>query len=171
MLVIDADLRLPNVGPSLGFSGDGGVSRWFNGEMTLDEAIVRDVAPGLDVLPVGMSCRNPTQVINNPKFLAMLDEMKTRYDRIFIDSPPIGAVSDALHLVPKVDGVIYVVRFNLVHMRNAGSCLGRLAETGVPILGAVLNRMSIRMASVYTDSYDPANKKYYIDSEGSDSSG
>lgn len=171
VLVIDADLRLPNVGPSLGFSGDGGVSRWFNGEMTLDEAIVRDVAPGLDVLPVGMSCRNPTQVINNPKFLAMLDEVKTRYDRVFIDSPPIGAVSDALHLVPKVDGVIYVVRFNLVHMRNAGACLARLAETGVPILGAVLNRMSIRMASVYTDTYDPANKKYYIDTQDSDSSG
>jgi hypothetical protein len=40
----------------------------------------------------------------------------------------------------------------------------------VPILGAVLNRMSIRMASVYTDSYDPANKKYYIDAQDSDSS-
>ena len=169
VLIIDADLRLPNVGPSLGFSGDGGVSRWFNGEMTLDEAIVRDVAPGLDVLPVGMSCRNPTQVINNPKFLAMLDEMKQRYDRVFIDSPPIGAVSDSLHLVPKVDGVVYVVRFNLVHMRNAGSCLARLAETGVPILGAVLNRMSLRMASIYTDTYNSANKKYYIDAEGSDS--
>jgi uncharacterized protein involved in exopolysaccharide biosynthesis len=70
VLVIDADLRLPNVGPSLGFTGDGGLSRWFNGESTLEEAIVRDVASGLDVLPVGMSCKNPTQVINSTSFAA-----------------------------------------------------------------------------------------------------
>jgi capsular exopolysaccharide synthesis family protein len=163
VLVIDADLRLPNVGPSLGFTGDGGVSKWFNAEMSLDEAIVRDVAPGLDVLPVGLSCKNPTQVINNPKFLAMIDELRARYDRIFIDSPPIGAVSDALHLLPKVDGVLYVVRYNTVNLRNATSCLARLREAQAPLLGVVLNAMSLRMASVYTDTYDASYRKYYVD--------
>jgi capsular exopolysaccharide synthesis family protein len=163
VLVIDADLRLPNVGPSLGFTGDGGLSKWFNAEMTLDEAIVRDVAPGLDVLPVGLSCKNPTQVINNPKFLAMIDGLRERYDRIFIDSPPIGAVSDALHLLPKVDGVLYVVRYNTVNLRNATSCLARLREAQAPLLGVVLNAMSLRMASAYTDSYDSSYRKYYVD--------
>jgi len=163
VLVIDADLRLPNVGPSLGFTGDGGLSKWFNSEMTLDEAIVRDVAPGLDVLPVGLSCKNPTQVINNPRFLAMIDGLKERYDRIFIDSPPIGAVSDALHLLPKVDGVLYVVRYNAVNQRNAVSCLARLREAQAPLLGVILNAMSLRMASAYTDSYDPSYRKYYVD--------
>lgn len=173
VLVIDADLRLPNVGPSLGFTGDGGLSKWFNAEMTLDEAIVKDVAPGLDVLPVGLSCKNPTQVINNPKFLAMIEGLKDRYDRIFIDSPPIGAVSDALHLLPKVDGVLYVVRYNTVSLRNATSCLARLREAQAPLLGVVLNAMSLRMASAYTDSYDSSYRKYYVDEprgqEGPDS--
>ncbi|MCX6888275.1 MAG: polysaccharide biosynthesis tyrosine autokinase [Verrucomicrobia bacterium] len=163
VLVIDADLRLPNVGPSLGFTGDGGLSKWFNAETSLDEAIVRDVAPGLDVLPVGLSCKNPTQVINNPKFLAMIDELRGRYDRIFIDSPPIGAVSDALHLLPKVDGVLYVVRYNTVNLRNATSCLARLREAQAPMLGVVLNAMSLRMASAYTDTYDSSYRKYYVD--------
>ena len=166
VLVIDADLRLPNVGPSLGFTGDGGLSKWFNAEMTLDEAIVRDVAPGLDVLPVGLSCKNPTQVINNPKFLAMIEGLRERYDRIFIDSPPIGAVSDALHLLPKVDGVLYVVRYNAVNLRNATACLARLREAQAPLLGVVLNAMSLRMASAYTDSYDSSYRKYYVDEPG-----
>ena len=169
VLVIDADLRLPNVGPSLGFTGEGGLSKWFNAEMSLDEAIVRDVAPGLDVLPVGLSCKNPTQVINNPKFLAMIDELRGRYDRIFIDSPPIGAVSDALHLLPKVDGVIYVVRYNTVNLRNATSCLARLREAQAPMLGVVLNAMSLRMASAYTDTYDSSYRKYYVDEPRSQS--
>jgi len=166
VIVVDADLRLPNVGPSLGFAGDGGVSRWFNGEMTLDEAIVKDVAPGLDVLPVGLSCRNPTQVINNPRFAEMIDELRRRYDRVFIDSPPIGAVSDALHLIPKVDGVVYVVRFNLVSARNAAAFLARLRDAGAPMLYAVLNQMSVRLASVYTDTYDPSAGKYYVGESG-----
>ena len=163
VLIIDADLRLPNVGPSLGFTGDGGLSKWFNGEMSIDEAIVHDVASGLDVLPVGLSCKNPTQVINNPKVLAMIDELRGRYDRIFIDSPPIGAVSDALHLLPKIDGVLYVVRYNTVNLRNATSCLARLREAQAPLLGVVLNAMSLRMASAYTDTYDSSYRKYYVD--------
>ena len=163
VLIIDADLRLPNVGPSLGFTGDGGLSKWFNGEMSIEEAIVHDVSPGLDVLPVGLSCKNPTQVINNPKFLAMIDELRGRYDRIFIDSPPIGAVSDALHLLPKIDGVLYVVRYNTVNLRNATSCLARLREAQAPLLGVVLNAMSLRMASAYTDTYDSSYRKYYVD--------
>lgn len=166
VIVVDADLRLPNVGPSLGFAGDGGVSRWFNGETTLDEAIVKDVAPGLDVLPVGLSCRNPTQVINNPRFAEMLDELRRRYDRVFIDSPPIGAVSDSLHLIPKVDGIVYVVRFNVVSARNAAACLARLRDAGAPLLCAVLNQMSLRLASVYTDTYDPSAGKYYVGEAG-----
>jgi len=108
-----------------------------------------------------MSCRNPTQVIGSAKFIEMLTEMRSRYDRIFIDSPPIGAVSDALNLIPNVDGVIYVVRYNFVSTRNVAECITRLREVGVPILGAVLNRMSMRMASVYTDTFDASYEKYY----------
>jgi hypothetical protein len=56
----------------------------------------------------------------------MIDALRGRYDRIFIDSPLIGAVSDSLHLLPKVDGVLYVVRYNTVNLRHAVACLGRL---------------------------------------------
>ena len=166
VLVIDADLRLPNVGPSLGVTSSAGISRWFNDESSIDDAIVKDISTNLDILPVGMSCRNPTQVINSPKFVEMLTEMRSRYDRIFIDSPPIGAVSDALNLIPNVDGVIYVVRYNFVSTRNVAECITRLREVGVPILGIVLNRMSMRMASVYTDSVDASYEKYYSAAAG-----
>ncbi len=166
VLIIDADLRLPNVGPSMGLVGSSGISRWFNGETTVDESITKNIAPNLDVLPVGMSCRNPTQVINHEKFVQMLLEMRTRYDRIFIDSPPIGAVSDALNLIPNVDGVLYVVRYNAISTRNAKDCIVRLRDTGVPIFGAILNRMSIKLSSIYTDSFDSSYERYYSAAAG-----
>jgi len=161
VLVIDADLRLPNVAGSVGIDSEVGISQYFNETVGLDQAIIRDLEPGLDILPVGSVCKNPTQVINSPRFAEMITELRGRYDRIFIDTPPLGAVSDALHLVPKVDGVIYVVRFNMVKKRNALSCIARLREAGVPVVGAVLNSMVTRMAAFYTDSYDESYKKYY----------
>jgi len=171
VLVIDADLRLPNVGPSVGLVGSTGISRWFNGESTIDEAITKNVLPNLDVLPVGMSCRNPTQVINNEKFVQMLNEMRMRYDRIFIDSPPLGAVSDALNLIPNVDGVIYIVRYNTISTRNATECIARLREVGVPIFGAILNRMSLKLSSIYTDSFDSSYERYYAAAAGASETG
>ena len=166
VLVIDADLRLPNIGPSIGLVGSTGISRWFNGDSTIDEAIVKNVTPNLDVLPVGMSCRNPTQVINDDKFIQMLNEMRMRYDRIFIDSPPLGAVSDALNLIPNVDGVIYIVRYNAISTRNVRDCIARMREVGVPIFGAILNRMSIKLSSIYTDSFDASYERYYAAAAG-----
>lgn len=166
VLVVDADLRLPNVAPSMGIETEKGISSYFNGDITLDEAILKDFAPNMDVLPVGGICKNPTQVINSPRFDELIRELRTRYDRIFIDSPPLGAVSDALHLVPKVDGVLYVVRFNLVKKRNALSCIARLREAGVPVVGAVLNSMANRLAAFYTNNYDPSYSKYYTNAEG-----
>ena len=161
VLIIDSDLRLPNVAASLAIDSEVGISQYFNGDITIDQAIIRQIEPNLDVLPVGSTCKNPTQVINSPRFAELITELRTRYDRIVIDSPPLGAVSDALHMVSLVDGVIYVVRFSMVKKRNALSCIARLREAGVPIVGAVLNSMVTRMATFYTDSYDESYKKYY----------
>ena len=161
VLIVDSDLRLPNVAASLAIDSEVGISQLYNGDVTLDQAIIRQMEPNLDVLPVGTTCKNPTQVINSPRFAELIAELRTRYDRIVIDSPPLGAVSDALHMVPMVDGVVYVVRFSMVKKRNALSCIARLREAGVPIVGAILNSMVTRMASFYTDSYDESYRKYY----------
>ena len=67
--------------------------------------------------------------------------------------------------MPKVDGVIYVVRFNLVKKRNALSCIARMREAGVPIVGAVLNSMINRLAAFYTNTYDASFSKYYTETE------
>ena len=163
VLVLDADLRLPNVGSSLGLSGDKrGLVRYIEGEITLDEAIVRDVRPNFDVLQVGAYCKNPTQVINSEKFREMIEELKTRYSRIIIDTPPIGAVSDVLNLLPLCDGVVYTVRFNTVRRSMVRDNLRRIQESKVPIFGAVMNQMRRETARYYVSSGQyGAYSRYY----------
>ncbi|MBP3303159.1 MAG: polysaccharide biosynthesis tyrosine autokinase [Opitutales bacterium] len=164
VLVLDADLRLPNVGNSLGLAKDErGLTRYMEGSMTLDEAIIRDVRPNFDVLQVGAYCKNPTQIINSQKFRDMLEELKTRYDRIVVDTPPIGAVSDVLNLLPLCDGIVYTVRFNTVQRTMIKNNLHRIQESKVPVFGAVMNQMVRETARYYVSSgqYGMYSKYYH----------
>lgn len=163
VLLLDADLRLPNVANSLEIDvSAGGLKRYIDGEASLDDVIVKDVVPGMDVLPIEKSLPNPSQVINGKKFTEMLAQLRDRYDRVVIDTPPIAAVCDILNILPNCDGVIYTVKFNAVQRMQAKTSLRRLGEAKVPIFGAVLNMVPSHSAHFYTDkAYTGEYSRYY----------
>lgn len=161
-LIIDADLRMPNVGKSLELSKEVGMIQYFNGEVSLDDAIIKDYYPNLDVLQAGGKAKNPTQILNSPEFESMLAELSERYDRIFIDTPPIGAVSDIISILPYVDGLLYVIKFNAVKKRNAKAHIRRILEANTPVFGCVLNQINVSVASYYySHYYDKSYQNYY----------
>ncbi|TVP77008.1 MAG: tyrosine-protein kinase family protein [Puniceicoccaceae bacterium] len=165
-LLLDADLRLPNVARSLQLENDYGLLDHIDKGVSLDEVIIKDVYPNLDVLPTGGKSKNPTQVLNSAQFEAMFAELRDRYDRIVVDSPPLAAVSDALNLLPLVDGIIYVIKFNTVKRKTAVVNVRRLWESNTPVFGAILNNISGSLSSYYYSSYsDKAYQNYYIQHE------
>lgn len=163
VLLLDADLRLPNIARSLGIDASGiGIRRYIEDNAPLDDCIVKDFIPDMDVLPAGSAFKNPTRVINSKKFLEMLQILRERYDRIIIDTPPIAAVSDILNLLPSCDGVIFTIKFNTNPRLLVRNSLRRLEEAKVPIFGAVLNQMPRQTAHYYTDkSYANSYSSYY----------
>ena len=105
-------------------------------------------------------------MLNTAKFEAMLAELRDRYDRIIIDSPPLAAVSDALNLLPLVDGVLYIIKFNTVKRKTAVANVRRLWESDTPVFGAILNNISGSLSSYYYSSYtDKTYQNYYIQQE------
>ena len=133
-LLLDCDLRLPNVARSLQIENELGILDHVQNEVSLDEAIVKEVYPNLDVLSTGGKSKNPTQVLNSAQFEAMFAVLRDRYDRIVVDSPPLAAVSDALNLLPLVDGIIYVIKFNTVKRKTAVLNVRRLWESNTPMV-------------------------------------
>jgi Mrp family chromosome partitioning ATPase len=114
-------------------------------------------------LPTGGSTNNPPHILCSGSFEELLHELRLRYDRIFIDSPPLAPVSDSLNLLSNVDGVIYVIRFNTVKRKTAATCLKRLRESNVPLLGAVMNNISGNQTSYYySNYYDKSYSNYYV---------
>ena len=161
-LLIDGDLRLPNVARSLQLKNDLGLLDYVEKGVSLEDIIMKDVCPNLDVLPTGGKSKNPTQVLNSARFEEMLAVLRDRYDRIVIDSPPLAAVSDALNLLPLVDGVLYIIKFNTVKQKTAVLNVRRLWESNTPVFGAILNNITSSLSSYYYSNYsDKAYKNYY----------
>ncbi len=161
VLLLDGDLRLPNVAKSLQLENENGVLDFIGGEdqNSIETYIVNEVYPNLDVLPSGGKSKNPTAILSDGKFESMLLQLRDNYDKIIIDSPPLAAVSDSLNIVPMVDAVIYVIKYDAVKKGVANSCIRRLWESKTPVLGAVLNNVSQGLSTYYYSQY-AANKKY-----------
>ncbi|MDC3132114.1 polysaccharide biosynthesis tyrosine autokinase [Opitutae bacterium] len=159
VLLLDGDLRLPNVAKSFQIENESGVLDYITGEEPFDSYIIKEVYPNLDVLPSGGKAKNPTAILSDNKFESMLHQLRDRYDKIIIDSPPLAAVSDSLNLVPLVDAIIYVIKYDSVKKSLANSSIRRLSESKTPLLGAILNNVSLGLSNYYYSQYS-ANKKY-----------
>lgn len=163
VIVVDCDLRKPNIHKSFRIENLKGVIDVCAGTLTLDQVIVKNIHPNLDVMPAGGRAKNPTQILNSKNFELMLSDLRKRYDRVFIDTPPLAAVSDALIILPLVDGSLFTIFFNRVRRKAAQFSARKLLEVNVPCFGAVLNGLNLAVSGYYyAQYYDKSYKDYYV---------
>ena len=154
VLLIDGDLRKPSLSKYLGLKSNSvGLSELLHGEVERKSAAIHQIAPNVDLLPVGRQLPSPGQVLTSKRFGELLDELSKDYDRVIIDSSPCQPVSDTLLLAKYVDGMVYVARFDSTGVKTVQTAVKRLDKSGTPILGTVLNRVNHRRALSAGDSY------------------
>ncbi|MCC5805693.1 MAG: polysaccharide biosynthesis tyrosine autokinase [Opitutales bacterium] len=162
-IIVDSDLRMPNIAKSLDLESKVGSLHVLTGDKKLEDVIIKDYLPNLDILPSGGRSKSPTQMLSSERFANLIHELRLRYDKVIIDSPPLAPVSDALNVLPLVDGVLYVVRFNMVKRKTANLNIRRLRESNIPVFGAVLNNINTRFAGYYySHYYDKSYSQYYF---------
>lgn len=110
VLLIDADLRRPNIHNIFKVDNIQGLSNVIGKMVEFDDAVKRDVLPNLDILPSGTIPPNPSELMYSQVFLDLMERLKDEYDYIIFDTPPMGVVSDALLLKDIVAGFVVVVR-------------------------------------------------------------
>ncbi|HLP26859.1 MAG TPA: polysaccharide biosynthesis tyrosine autokinase, partial [Acidobacteriota bacterium] len=161
--IVDCDLRKPNVHKSFRIENLKGVIDVCAGTASLDDVTIKNLHPGLDIIPAGGRAKNPTQILNSKGFEVMISELRKKYDRVFFDTPPLAAVSDALIILPLVDGSMFTIYFNRVRRKAAQFAARRLLEVNVPCFGAVLNGLNLTVSGYYyAQYYDKSYKDYYI---------
>lgn len=163
VVIVDCDLRKPNIHKSLGLENSKGVIDLASGAAGIDDVLIRGVQPNLDVIVSGGRSKNPTQVLNSKGFEQAIADLRKRYDRVFVDTPPLAAVSDALIILPLVDGSLFTIFFNKVRRKAAQFSAKSLLEANVPNFGAILNGLNLAVSGYYyAQYYDKSYKDYYV---------
>jgi succinoglycan biosynthesis transport protein ExoP len=136
-LILDADLRRPYQHQIFGLGNQRGLSTLMAGTDSSAEPVATGV-PGLWVLPSGPVPPNSTEMLHI-RFERVLDDLRSRFQLVLVDSPPILPVSDARLIAPHTDGVIMVLSAGRQKPGALRSALEKLALAGAQVAGVVLN--------------------------------
>jgi capsular exopolysaccharide synthesis family protein len=164
VLLIDTDMRRPRLHKAFGVPNDVGVSSVVVGEGKAEDAIKSTEVPGLFVLPCGPIPPNPAELLHTQAFAELLSQLGEKFDRILLDSPPVGAVADAVVLATQVDGVVVVLKAGKTHREVAKRTVKALRDVKATIFGAVLNDVNFEK-SKYGDYYYGYAYRYYGEGE------
>ncbi len=143
-VLMDFDLRKPNLYQSLQLPNTLGISSILEDNADLDDAIVKTTTPFLDFLPAGKVPAYPAELINSGKTEEMLHELKTRYDFVILDTPPVGLISEGLVLMNHADLKILVVRQGVTLKKELAALLNDFDSKDVQNLCWLLNDVDPR---------------------------
>lgn len=168
VLLIDTDLRKPRLHRTFGVSGEVGITSLMiddsatkpvedgavkEAEDVITRVIKSTEVVGLDVLPCGPRPPHPAELLHSDRFKQVLDELTDRYDRVLLDSPPVGAVTDAAILAQVVDGAILVVQADQTSKEAARRAHRRLQNVDAKVVGVVLNDFDIESSRAGGQDY------------------
>ena len=139
VLLIDADLRVPQLHKLLGVPEAPGLSDALVDITDAQPFVVRTRVPRLFLLPRGLPVDYPNELLCSPELERLLARMGETFDIVIIDTPPAAVVADALSLARQVDGVILVIRRGRVARNLAVKTLGALRQMGARVYGIALN--------------------------------
>ncbi len=161
VILIDSDLRRPSQHRLAERPREPGLSEFLLDRKPLEAVIQKEIAPNLDFIPSGAVPGFTLGLLHLNRLRELVATLRTRYDKIVFDSPPIIGVSDASVLASVVDGAVLLIQ----HRRNPQSMVMRAQQTiealKTPLLGVVLTQVPVNTGGDY--GYYTSNYSYYSD--------
>ncbi len=158
-LLIDADLRRPSLTRYIVPSPTLGLSDLVSGDISLEHALIEIKSARVTVLPSGAPSPNPLELLQSEFLGTVFAELRRRFDRIVIDTPPTVPFTDAAVLNTMCDGALLVVRAG----KTTGSLIdrARVSLAQGTLLGVVLNDVAFTPVDRYYYRYDDYNPRRY----------
>lgn len=160
-LLLDTDLRRGRLHRLFGYRKQPGLSGVLLGQVTLDEAIRPTQHENLSVLSTGQHVESGTELLGGQKFTDLMAELRQRYDRIVMDTPPVLGLSETSVLQKEVDGVLFVIWSGHTPIKGVRSAVEMLQANGANFYGFVLNRLDLSSTANYYQYYYYSHDYYY----------
>ena len=140
VIVVDADIRKGRVAKFFKSRTTPGLSDCLSGQKTLEEVThVSSQSENLSFISCGTHSPRPYELLESEEMKNLIKKLKSMYDYVIIDSPPLLLVSDALAIANEVDGTVLVCRHNASYVSDVKSALAKLDFIKCNILGVVVN--------------------------------
>ncbi len=154
VLLLDTDLRRPNLHRFFDLPNEVGLSNLILGDAPTTDAVIQTTAiEGLKLITSGPLPPNPAEVLDSDRMSEILAHLRTEADVLILDSPPVLAVADASILGSRCAGVIMVVDAGHTRTDACRRALETLLRTGAKVHGVVLNKLSPRRSTGYYYNY------------------
>jgi capsular exopolysaccharide synthesis family protein len=137
VLLVDCDLRRPQIHVSLGIRPEAGLAEVLTDRVGLDQAITKVEGINLEVLGVRARPENPSELLGSERMKELVQELAQRYDRVILDTPAALGLPDAKAVAELCDGVVVVVRASSTPQHDLEAVLDLVERRRV--LGLVLN--------------------------------
>ena len=143
VLIIDCDLRRPNVAKLLNVPNAPGLSNLLVGLNDADEIIHESTYKNLYYMTSGDIPPNPVELLGSERMQSLLEELEADFDYIFIDSPPVNVVIDTVVISKYVNGIVMVALQNSTDKEAMRHSLNQLEFAGAKVLGFLLNGVMV----------------------------
>ena len=153
VLIVDCDLRNPSVYKEFGISNSNGLTDLLIEDKNISDYIKSTDIDNLDILTAGPVPPNPSEMLASNKMRKLIESISEEYDYVFLDTPPIGMVTDAGILASFIDGTVIVVRSEFIDIKGLQDTKKKLVSVNANILGVVLNGKKAEKDSYYYSYY------------------
>lgn len=161
-ILVDADLRKSVLRGRYKASHEKyGLSHYLSGQVDLDEAVCSTNVENFHVIFAGPVPPNPSELLSSDNFKSMVAALRTDYDCVVIDTPPLGSVIDGAIVSRECDGTVIVIESEAISYKFAQSVKEQLDKAGCRILGCVLNKVNMSNKGYYGKYYGRYYGAYY----------
>ncbi len=144
VLMVDADLRRPRLHELFFLDNTEGLTNVLVGTSKPSDVVVETNVPGLKLMTCGQIPPNPSELLASERTQLLVRSMKSSYDMVIVDSPPVLTVTDATIMASMLDGAILVTKAGETPIEPLLRSLKQLREANARILGVVLNSVALR---------------------------
>ncbi len=164
VLLMDCDLRNGSVGKLLPLSSKDGLSDYLSGsKQNWDSLVQESVVDRLSVFPSGTLISNPSRLLASDRMVQLMNELKSKYDVIVMDAPPVLNISDIPVLLNYTDGVVFAVQSGVTARQLVREALVAIQGANKsPVLGYVLTDVETHIPSYF-------RKMFYLGDSSMDS--
>ena len=139
VVLVDADLRSPSIARYLDLEESIGFTTVLGGDVSLEDALQDWGYSGLKVLACGEMPPNPSELLGSRKTANLINRLRSRFEIVIIDTPPIVPVTDAAIIGNLVGGVFLVVGFGRVRTRELEATVSALRLSHAALRGTIVN--------------------------------